>query len=113
MKRRVKSWEDLLRTGQIDEAGDIRGVDNYFFDAAMRKYCGQDIELEGGSTDTGYVGNYEYRYFSEWMLEPIIATDTSLREAVQEVIGIFEDYDHGDDINVAYIINRLKTALND
>lgn len=110
MKRRVKSWEDLLLVGELDSDGHIsKEGDNYPFQQEMKVYCGQEIDLIGGNPEAGYVGSYQYWYFPEWMLEPLIATDNSLtkQEAVWVIIG-------GLDLPAQkYIYNRLKEALND
>lgn len=111
MKRKVKSWEDLLLIGELDDEGGIRdNHENFYFDADMRKYCGREIEPTGNNPRAGYVGNYDGWYFDEWMLEPI-ATENSLREAVQEVIELLEEPDGVANLN--WITNRLKEALND
>lgn len=53
---KIKSWEDLLDAGSLDEIGNIE-LDNVYFTCGMRRLCGLDITLD------------EYAMYDGWIIE--------------------------------------------
>lgn len=111
MKRKVKSWEDLLLIGELKGLGGIhKNGAIYTFGEGMREYCGKELDMVVVEDSPITKLMYEGWGIEEWMLEPIIATENSLRHAVEEVLEVL----NGEGIpNLNWIDNRLRRALND
>ena len=75
MKRKVKLWDELVKSNHLDEWGDIFKEANHGgkkFYAAMNGFCGKEIDLisvNGCLIWENHMKN-ETEEFEEWMLEP-------------------------------------------
>lgn len=92
---RVKTWEELLRLGELDSIGGIRHSYLYF-NREMRQYCGREFTVEYVGADTYFLAEVGWNW-SDWMLEPADPNEIHVgdRVKVKSKARLIREGNHG------------------
>lgn len=85
MKKRVKTWDQLLDGGVLDEGCIFRVGCTTYFAGGMEKYCGKVFEFTNSYDDFYHLADGPGWVFRDWMFENETETVERLIKEYEQV----------------------------